>query len=293
MGRKGLFEEGVEEFDSQSLEESIRIYFKDVRRHSLLSREEERALAERIRKGDKEAKKRLIEANLRLVINIAKQYMNKGLPLEDLIEEGNIGLMKAVERFKVSKGCKFSTYATYWIRQAMERAIANQSNIVRLPVHVTNDIIRMLKIQRELMKSLGREPSIREIAEAMHVTGRYIRKLMTMTSKNLSLETPLPEDREHSLMDVIEDDKMPSPIEIVEDLDIKEKIEEWLNLLSDIERRVIILRYGLHDQSPKTLEAIGKIFGLTRERIRQIEIRAIERLRKILDKRKIDSGLLS
>ena len=274
-------------------EESIRLYFKDIRRHTLLSREEEQELAERVAKGDKEARKRMIEANLRLVINIAKQYLNKGLSLEDLIEEGNLGLMKAVERFRANRGCKFSTYATYWIRQAIERAIANQSNVVRLPVHVTNDIIRMLKIQRELMKDLGREPLVREIAERMHVSGRYVRKLMLMTYKNVSLETPLPDDSEHSLMDIIEDETIPSPLQTVEDLDVKEKIDEWLGLLSEIERKVIILRYGLHDETPQTLEAIGSAFGLTRERIRQIELKALEALRRILSKKKVSTEVLS
>lgn len=286
-------EEDLEELPTRSVEEFIKIYFKDIRRYTLLSKEEEQELAERIGKGDKEARKRMIEANLRLVINIAKQYTNRGLPLEDLIEEGNIGLMKAVERFKASKGCKFSTYATYWVRQAMERAIANQSNVVRLPVHVTNDIIRMLKIQRELTKDLKREPSVREIAEKMHVSGRYVRKLILMTYKNVSLETPLPDDSEHSLMDLIEDDTIPSPSQRVEEMEIKEKLEEWLNLLSDIERRVIILRYGLNNQTPQTLESIGKVLGLTRERIRQIEMRALEELRSILSKRKASTELLS
>lgn len=270
---------------SEPLENSIRIYFKNIRNYPLLTPKEEQDLARRVVQGDKKARERMIESNLRLVINIARRYINRGLTFQDLIEEGNIGLIKAVERFKPSKGCRFSTYATYWIRQSIERAIANQANVVRLPIHVTNDILRMLKTNRELIMELKREPSVRELSERMHTSGRYVRKLLLMSQKNLSLEAFFREDSTQSLIDVIEDDTHPTPMELIDEMMIREKIDEWLGVLNDVERDVVVLRFGLHGETPQTLDYIGRRFGVTRERIRQIEARAIGKLKGIVLKR--------
>ena len=285
-GKKLKHDESVEHFDN-----SIKIYFHDVKRYPLLSGEEESELAERAAGGDLKARKLMIESNLRLVINIARKYINRGLSFQDVIEEGNIGLIKAVERFKVSKGCKFSTYATYWIRQSIERAIANQANVVRLPIHITNDIIKMLKVNRELVMALKREPSIRELSDKMEISGRYVRKLKLISQKNLSLEAAFCDNGDQSLIDVIEDDKIPSPIDSIEDTKRKERIEEWLQRLNDVERKIVILRFGLHGETPQTLDAIGRVFGVTRERIRQIEVKALGKLKSIIvNKEKIPSG---
>lgn len=283
-------ENAVEEEGAQkqgAFDDSIKVYFKSIKRYPLLSQEEEYELAERISKGDIEARERMIESNLRLVINIARRYINKGLPFQDLIEEGNIGLIKAVERFKPSKGCRFSTYATYWIRQSVERAIANQANVVRLPIHIINDIIKMLKVHRQLAMELRRDPSTRELAEKMHASGRYVRRLMLISQKNLSLEATFRKESptDHSLMDIIEDESLLDPLEAIEELKKKERIEEWLDKLNDIEKEVVISRYGLHGRTPQTLDAIGKEIGVTRERIRQIEVRALEKLRFITIKK--------
>ncbi len=268
--------------------DSIKLYFDAIKKCPLLTRAEERELAERIARGDAEARRRMIEANLRLVVNIAKRYMNRGLPLQDLIEEGNIGLIRSVERFKGSKGCKFSTYATYWIKQAVERSILNQSMVVRLPIHVTNDISRMMRTDRELRRKLGREPTMHELASRMGVTGRYLKKLQTVSRKSCSVDATLSDDTEETLLDRLEDDRFPQPLETMSAERRSERVREWLKVLDDNERRIIKLRFGL-DGDTETLEKIGKRFGVTRERIRQIEMRALKKLRRIGEDQDITS----
>ncbi|MBI5048494.1 MAG: RNA polymerase sigma factor RpoD/SigA [Deltaproteobacteria bacterium] len=262
--------------------DAVKTYFDDIKKYPLLSRDEERQLARKIVKGDEAAKRRMVEANLRLVINIAKKYINRGLPFQDLIEEGNIGLIRAAEKFKLNKGCKFSTYATYWIRQAVERAIINQSNVVRLPIHITSDIYRMIKVTTDLTKKLNRAPSTIEISAGMGVSGRYVKKLSLMTRKNISLEANIGEDSEQSLLDIIEDDKFQLPIEMMEEETRFQQIKGLLGMLDKKEQAIIAMRFGLNQDEPETLETIGERFGVTRERIRQIEAKAMEKIRKIL-----------
>jgi RNA polymerase primary sigma factor len=227
----------------------------------------------------------MIESNLRLVVKIAKRYMNRGLPFLDLIEEGNMGLIKAVERFKLSKECRFSTYATWWIRQSIERALVNQSRTIRLPVHVSDDINKFLKISRELVHQFNREPQVGEIAEAMGVDPAYIRRLMVLVKKTYSIEHPMGENRDYSLIDTIEDVNADNPQTFVEDLDKFSHISEWLETLGENEREILILRFGLDDREPQTLDTIGRQFGVTRERIRQIEAKSLEKLRRIMEEK--------
>lgn len=262
--------------------DSVKVYFSGIKKFNLLTSDEEKTLARRIARGDKEARRMMIEANLRLVVNIAKRYLNRGLPLQDLIEEGNIGLIKSVERFKATKGCKFSTYATYWIKQAIERAIANQSSIVRLPIHVTADISRLTRATRELSRTLKREPSITELSEKTGLSGRYVKKLNTISKKSYSLEATFPDDTDQSLLDRLEDDRFPAPMDIIDESRRLERINCWLGMLDDNERTILRLRFGLEEDEPQTLEAIGKTFGVTRERVRQIEVKALDKLKKII-----------
>lgn len=262
--------------------DSVKVYFSGIKKFTLLTSDDEKRLARRIAKGDKEARKQMIEANLRLVVNIAKRYLNRGLPLQDLIEEGNIGLIKSVERFKATKGCKFSTYATYWIKQAIERAIANQSSIVRLPIHVTADISRLTRATRELSRTLKREPSIGELSEKTGLSGRYVKKLNTISKKSYSLEATFPDDTDQSLLDRLEDDKFPTPMELIDESRRTDRINGWLGMLDENERTILRLRFGLDEDEPQTLEAIGKSFGVTRERVRQIEVKALDKLKKMM-----------
>lgn len=292
--RKGLerWTEKEQEFNKEDshehpVKDSINIYFSNIRKIGLLSPTEERELATRVASGDPEARKKMIEANLRLVVKIAKHYLNRGLPLQDLIEEGNIGLIKSVERFKVTKDCKFSTYATYWIKQTIDRAIANQANTVRLPIHVTTDLVKIMKAQRELSSLFEREPSIKELADKTGLSGRYVKKLVMINKKSYSLEASLYEDNEHSLMDIIEDESFPPPIELISEAARGEKINEWLSELDGQEREVIELRFGLNGAEQMTLDAIGKEFGITRERVRQIESKALGKLRKLMERKSL------
>lgn len=262
--------------------DSVKVYFSGIKKFELLTSDEEKFLARRIARGDREARKRMIESNLRLVVNIAKRYLNRGLPLQDLIEEGNIGLIKSVERFKATKGCKFSTYATYWIKQAIERAIANQSSIVRLPIHVTADISRLTRATRELTRTLKREPSLSELSERTGLSGRYVKKLNTISKKSYSLEASFPDDSDQSLLDRLEDERYPAPMELISESRRTQSINWWLGMLDDNERTIIRLRFGLDEDEPQTLEAIGKSFGVTRERVRQIEVKALDKLKKII-----------
>lgn len=262
--------------------DSVKIYFNGIRKFVLLTPQGEKSLARRIAKGDMEARRQMIEANLRLVVNIAKRYLNRGLPLQDLIEEGNIGLIKSVERFKATKGCKFSTYSTYWIKQAIERAIANQSSIVRLPIHVTADLSRISRANRELTRTLKREPSTVELSEKTGLTDKYVKKLNTISKKSYSLEASFPDDTDQSLLDRLEDDRFPAPVDVIDESRRQMRINGWLGELDDNERRILRLRFGLTDDEPQTLESIGKSFGVTRERVRQIEVKALDKLKKII-----------
>jgi len=267
--------------EEEHFDDAIKLYLRDIQKTKLLTAEEERELATRIAEGDKAARNRMIESNLRLVVKIAKRYINRGLPFLDLIEEGNLGLIKAVERFKISKECRFSTYATWWIRQSIERALVNQSRTIRLPVHVSDDINKMLRISRELMQKLNREPSVKEISVGMGVDQAYIRRLMLLLKKTYSIERPMGENSDYFLLDTIEDTSAVSPSELLENVNRYEHVTEWFNALSENEKSILTLRFGLDDTESQTLDTIGKQFGVTRERIRQIEAKTIEKLRKV------------
>ncbi|SEA67648.1 RNA polymerase, sigma 38 subunit, RpoS [Desulfuromusa kysingii] len=267
----------------QGATDAIKLYLKDIQKSKLLTAEDERELAGRIAKGDNAARERMIESNLRLVVKIAKRYMNRGLPFLDLIEEGNMGLIKAVEKFKVSKGCRFSTYATWWIRQSIERSIVNQSRTIRLPVHVADDINKLVKVSRELVQKLKREPEVDEIAAVMGVEVSYVRRMRLLVKKTYSIEHPMGEGEGYSLIDTIEDLKAVDPENKIEDLDRYSHVQEWMNDLNENEREILSLRFGLGDRDPQTLDFIGKKFGVTRERIRQIEAKSIAKLRKFME----------
>jgi len=271
-------------------DDAIKHYLREIQKTSLLTPEAEKALARRIDLGDKAARDKMIESNLRLVVKIAKRYINRGLPFIDLIEEGNIGLIKAVERFKLSKECRFSTYATWWIRQSIERALVNQSRIIRLPVHVSDDINRMLKVTRILIQDLNREPSIKEVATKMEVNPSYVRRLMVLLKKTYSIEMPMGENSDYFLIDTIEDTSNHSPATLLEDINKFELVSEWLRELSENEQKIIAMRFGLDDKEPQTLDTIGRSFGVTRERIRQIEAKSLEKLRKMLQQSEAKAG---
>ena len=270
--------------------DAIKLYLKDIQKTNLLTAEEERALARRIDDGDMAARDKMIESNLRLVVKIAKRYMNRGLPFLDLIEEGNLGLIKAVERFKLSKECRFSTYATWWIRQSIERALVNQSRTIRLPVHVSDDINKLIKITRELVRDLNREPQVKEVADVMGVESAYVRRLMVLLKKTYSIEHPMGENNDYSLIDTIEDTSVVSPLELAEWLNKFRIITDLLATLNDNEKEIIALRFGLDDRDPQTLDTIGRQFGVTRERIRQIEAKSLEKLRLLLSERDFSSS---
>lgn len=262
--------------------DTVRAYFNSIKKYPLLTSNEEKTLAGKISRGDKDARKKMIEANLRLVVNIAKRYLNRGFQLQDLIEEGNIGLIKSVERFKAAKGCKFSTYATYWIRQSIERAIANQSNIIRLPIHITSDIAKLSRASRELQATLGREPITAELSEITGLSGRYVKKLDNIVKKSLSLDSSFSEGSDQPLIERIQDDTFPAPVDLLAEARRTNRIERWLGMLEKNERMIIRLRFGLDDGDTKTLESIGKAFGVTRERVRQIEVKALDKLKQII-----------
>lgn len=269
--------------------DAIKLYLKEIQKGTLLTAQEERELAIEIGKGDEAARARMIESNLRLVVKIAKRYMNRGLPFLDLIEEGNVGLIKAVERFKISKECRFSTYATWWIRQSIERALVNQSRTIRLPVHVSDEISKCMKITRELVHTLNRDPEPEEVAEAMDVDPAHVRKLLTLVKKTYSIEHPMGDNNDYSLIDTIEDTKSVNPSQLIEELNKFSHVSEWLNGLPENEQEILELRFGLNDRDPQTLDTIGSKFGVTRERIRQIESKSLEKLRKILEEKQNQS----
>jgi RNA polymerase primary sigma factor len=267
----------------EHFDDAIKLYLREIQKTKLLTADEEKELAARISNGDHEARNRMIESNLRLVVKIAKRYINRGLPFLDLIEEGNIGLIKAVERFKLSKECRFSTYATWWIRQSIERSLVNQSRIIRLPVHVSDDINKMLRVTRDQVKTLNREPSVKEVAEGMHSSSVYVRRLMVLLKKTYSIERPMGENSDFFLIDTIEDTSTVSPAALLEDVNRYELVSGWFAQLSEGEKKILTLRFGLDDNEPQTLDTIGRSFGVTRERIRQIEAKSLEKLRKLVE----------
>ncbi|MDQ0175217.1 RNA polymerase sigma factor RpoD [Bacillus chungangensis] len=261
------------------INDPVRMYLKEIGRVDLLSAQEEIELAKRIEEGDEEAKRRLAEANLRLVVSIAKRYVGRGMLFLDLIQEGNMGLMKAVEKFDFEKGFKFSTYATWWIRQAITRAIADQARTIRIPVHMVETINKLIRVQRQLLQDLGREPLPEEIAEEMDLTPEKVREILKIAQEPVSLETPIGEEDDSHLGDFIEDQEATSPSEHAAYELLKEQLEDVLDTLTDREENVLRLRFGLDDGRTRTLEEVGKVFGVTRERIRQIEAKALRKLR--------------
>jgi len=270
----------AEEVSFEHVEDAIRLYLREIRETPLLTADEEKELATRYAAGDRAARDRIIEANLRLVVSIAKRYNNHALPLIDLIEEGNLGLIKAVERFRPEKGFRFSTYASWWIRQAIERAMVNQGRTVRLPVHVAGELSKMLRVARDLGQELDREPTAREIAATLGKPVSYVQHLQELNTRNCSLEKPLGAEGDYQLLDTLADTSVDTPFSRLDSEDVSGQVALWIASLSEHEREILNLRFGLDDEEPQTLEAIGKRFGVTRERIRQIEARSLAKLRK-------------
>ncbi len=274
-----------------SIEDPVRMYLKEIGKVPLLSAEEEIKLAQRMEEGDEDAKKRLAEANLRLVVSIAKRYVGRGMLFLDLIQEGNLGLIKAVEKFDYRKGYKFSTYATWWIRQAITRAIADQARTIRIPVHMVETINKRIRVSRQLLQELGREPSPEEIAEEMHMSVERVREILKISQEPVSLETPIGEEEDSHLGDFIQDDNVPVPADAAAFTMLKEQLEEVLGTLTEREQKVLRLRFGLDDGRARTLEEVGKEFNVTRERIRQIEAKALRKLRHPSRSRKLKDFL--
>ena len=265
--------------DGISIEDPVRMYLKEIGKVPLLSAEEEIELAKRMADGDEEAKKRLAEANLRLVVSIAKRYVGRGMLFLDLIQEGNLGLIKAVEKFDYQKGFKFSTYATWWIRQAITRAIADQARTIRIPVHMVETINKLIRVSRQLLQELGREPTPEEIAAELDMPVDRVREILKISQEPVSLETPIGEEEDSHLGDFIPDDDVPAPAEAAAFSMLKEQLIEVLDTLTEREQKVLKLRFGLEDGRARTLEEVGKEFDVTRERIRQIEAKALRKLR--------------
>ena len=288
-------EENIEEdlsvMEGADITDPVRQYLKTIGQVRLLTMEEEQKIAKRISEGDPEAKKELIEANLRLVVSIAKKYVGRGLPLLDLIQEGNIGLMKAVDKFEYEKGFKFSTYATWWIRQAITRAIADQAKTIRVPVHMVETINKTLRTSRMLLQELGREPTNEEIAKKMNMPVAKIDEILKTSRDPVSLDTPIGEEEDSQLGDFIEDESLLSPVDSASFSMLKEELEEAMASLTERERNVIKLRFGLDDGKTRTLEEVGKEFNVTRERIRQIEAKALRKLRHPSRSRKLKDFL--
>lgn len=292
-------EEEVEQIDISvpegvSIEDPVRMYLKEIGKVPLLSAEEEIALAQLMENGGPEgenAKKKLAEANLRLVVSIAKRYVGRGMLFLDLIQEGNLGLIKAVEKFDYRKGYKFSTYATWWIRQAITRAIADQARTIRIPVHMVETINKLVRVQRQLLQELGREPSPEEIAKEMNMPVERVREILKISQEPVSLETPIGEEEDSHLGDFIQDENVPVPADAAAFTLLKEQLVEVLDTLTDREQKVLRLRFGLDDGRARTLEEVGKEFSVTRERIRQIEAKALRKLRHPSRSRKLKDFL--
>ena len=274
-----------------SIEDPVRMYLKEIGKVPLLSAEEEIELAKKMEQGDEAAKKRLAEANLRLVVSIAKRYVGRGMLFLDLIQEGNLGLIKAVEKFDYRKGYKFSTYATWWIRQAITRAIADQARTIRIPVHMVETINKLIRVSRQLLQELGREPTPEEIAEEMDMPVDRVREILKISQEPVSLETPIGEEEDSHLGDFIQDDNVPVPADAAAFTLLKEQLVEVLGTLTEREQKVLRLRFGLDDGRARTLEEVGKEFNVTRERIRQIEAKALRKLRHPSRSRKLKDYL--
>ncbi|MCR5272811.1 MAG: RNA polymerase sigma factor RpoD [Lachnospiraceae bacterium] len=277
--------------DGVSVEDPVRMYLKEIGKVPLLTAEEEIDLAQRMEAGDPEAKKKLAEANLRLVVSIAKRYVGRGMLFLDLIQEGNLGLIKAVEKFDYRKGYKFSTYATWWIRQAITRAIADQARTIRIPVHMVETINKLIRVSRQLLQELGREPTPEEIAEVMNIPVERVREILKISQEPVSLETPIGEEEDSHLGDFIQDDNVPVPADAAAFTLLKEQLQEVLGTLTEREQKVLTLRFGLEDGRARTLEEVGKEFNVTRERIRQIEAKALRKLRHPSRSRKLKDYL--
>ncbi len=293
-------EEGIEEDvqnidlevpDGVSTDDPVRMYLKEIGKVQLLTAEEEIELAKRMEEGDEEAKKQLAEANLRLVVSIAKRYVGRGMLFLDLIQEGNLGLIKAVEKFDYRKGYKFSTYATWWIRQAITRAIADQARTIRIPVHMVETINKLIRVQRQMVQDLGREPTPEELAKELDMSVERVSEIMKISQEPVSLETPIGEEEDSHLGDFIQDDNVPVPAEAATYTLLKEQLDEVLNSLTDREKKVLRLRFGLDDGRARTLEEVGQEFHVTRERIRQIEAKALRKLRHPSRSRKLKDYL--
>ena len=289
-------EEELEEIDFSipegiSIDDPVRMYLKEIGKVPLLSADDEIELARRMKVGDADAKKRLAEANLRLVVSIAKRYVGRGMQFLDLIQEGNLGLIKAVEKFDYTKGFKFSTYATWWIRQAITRAIADQARTIRIPVHMVETINKLIRVQRQLLQELGREPSPEEVAAEMNIPVERVREIQKISQEPVSLETPIGEEEDSHLGDFIQDDNVPVPADAAAFTLLKEQLIDVLGTLTDREQKVLRLRFGLDDGRARTLEEVGKEFNVTRERIRQIEAKALRKLRHPSRSRKLKDYL--
>lgn len=277
--------------DGVGIEDPVRMYLKEIGKVPLLSADEEIELAKKMELGDEEAKKRLAEANLRLVVSIAKRYVGRGMLFLDLIQEGNLGLIKAVEKFDYRKGYKFSTYATWWIRQAITRAIADQARTIRIPVHMVETINKLIRVSRQLLQELGREPTPEEISKEMNMPEDRVREILKISQEPVSLETPIGEEEDSHLGDFIQDDNVPVPADAAAFTLLKEQLVEVLDTLTDREQKVLRLRFGLDDGRARTLEEVGKEFNVTRERIRQIEAKALRKLRHPSRSRKLKDYL--
>jgi RNA polymerase sigma factor RpoS len=283
----------TEDGSSQKGLDAIKYYLKEIRKTPLLTFEQEQAIAKKIEQGDQEARARMIEANLRLVVAIGKKYINRGLPFSDIIEEGNLGLIRAVEKFQYQRGFKFSTYASWWIKQSIERAIVNQTRTIRLPVHIAEIVNSYMRATRQLTQKLGRDPSLEEVAKKMRVTIDKVRSISQVVRETYSLDMLIGDQEEDTLKDILQDNNALSPASFSEDIRRREHIDDWLKQLSVSEKKVVEMRFGLIDGDPMTLDSIGKEFGITRERVRQIETQALNKLRAITKRKKIDlEGML-
>lgn len=276
---------------SSTTQDPVKMYLKDIGKVPLLSAEEEIELAKRMEAGDEMAKKKLAESNLRLVVSIAKRYVGRGMLFLDLIQEGNLGLLKAVEKFDYRKGYKFSTYATWWIRQAITRAIADQARTIRIPVHMVETINKVTRVSRDLLQKLGREPLPEEVGEVMGLPKERVQEIMKIAQEPVSLETPIGEEEDSHLVDFIQDESIPTPVEATNQTLLHEQLDEVVSTLTEREQRVIKLRFGWDDGRPRTLEEVGKEFNVTRERIRQIEAKALRKLRHPNRSRKLKDFL--